>query len=289
MLKHGVRFLPHVVCLALVSAWLSLVLPGPLAVTIGVLVVILVALAWWLVSARVLAWLLQARPLTAVDATTGALLAGTVAEYARQLGIDQPSLLVVQTPEANALAAGHARNGAVILTTGLLAHLSDRQLKAILGHEMAHLKYGDNLMLAVVLVSGAFVRLTAWTLALGAIAFVTGMILASALLGVIIADAGELARDASRVLRRPLDWAVSVSSLTTGAVLAVASRDAEYRADRVGACLAGRDAMVGALVRLAMVNTEPDRNWLANVYATHPSTAQRIQALRPNSDTEGVR
>ena len=75
------------------------------------------------------------------------------------------------------------------------------------------------------------------------------------------------------------------------------SRYREYRADEAGARLAGKEAMISALLRLQAVSEMPDQMpkemkafaisacreegfSLAALFQTHPSIEQRVAALR---------
>jgi heat shock protein HtpX len=55
-----------------------------------------------------------------------------------------PRLAVIETPALNAYAAGLSRDsGSVTVTRGLLHALDDRELAAVLAHELAHIRNGD--------------------------------------------------------------------------------------------------------------------------------------------------
>ncbi|MBY0337022.1 MAG: M48 family metalloprotease [Acetobacteraceae bacterium] len=55
-----------------------------------------------------------------------------------------PRLAVIETPARNAFASGLSRRtGAVTVTRGLLDALDDRELSAVLAHELTHVRSGD--------------------------------------------------------------------------------------------------------------------------------------------------
>jgi len=77
-----------------------------------------------------------------------------IQRLARKAGFSQPPrLLLLNTPEANAIAVGGG-NPSVIITSGLMAAhqngtLTDEELAAIIGHEIGHLKHHDGLRCSV--------------------------------------------------------------------------------------------------------------------------------------------
>ncbi|SDR62346.1 Heat shock protein. Metallo peptidase. MEROPS family M48B [Rhizobiales bacterium GAS191] len=103
------------------------------------------SLAWFAI-----AFVLQS---TLIDASTGATLPGP-AEQRRvfrlleplciSVGMPTPKIKVMETDSLNAFASGLNQNDASItVTTGLLAKLNDRELTAVLGHELTHIKNQD--------------------------------------------------------------------------------------------------------------------------------------------------
>ena len=59
-------------------------------------------------------------------------------------GLGMPRLAVIEQPARNAFASGLSRaTGAVTVTRGLLDSLDDRELEAVLAHELTHIRNGD--------------------------------------------------------------------------------------------------------------------------------------------------
>jgi heat shock protein HtpX len=88
-----------------------------------------------------------------IDASTGAGLPGP-AEQRRvfrlleplciSVGMPTPKIKIMETDSLNAFAAGLTQKDASItVTTGLLRTLNDRELTAVLGHELTHIKNQD--------------------------------------------------------------------------------------------------------------------------------------------------
>ncbi len=64
-------------------------------------------------------------------------------------GIRTPSLGIIEVPQPNALAVGDGPSrGLIAVTRGLLDHLDDEELAAVLAHEAAHIRNGDTKVLA---------------------------------------------------------------------------------------------------------------------------------------------
>src|SRR5271169_688126 len=110
---------------------------------------------WVYAVAFSLAWFAIAFVLNGVliDASTGATLPGP-AEQRRvfrlleplciSVGMPTPKIKVMATDSLNAFAAGlHQKDASITVTTGLLKTLNDRELTAVLGHELTHIKNQD--------------------------------------------------------------------------------------------------------------------------------------------------
>src|SRR5438045_7522896 len=71
-------------------------------------------------------------------------------------GIPMPKLKVMDSPALNAFASGlNRRQYAVTVTTGLLKTLNDKEIEAVLGHELTHIRNGDvQLMVVAVIIAG---------------------------------------------------------------------------------------------------------------------------------------
>ncbi len=71
-------------------------------------------------------------------------------------GIPMPKLKVMESDALNAFATGlNRRQYAVTVTTGLMKGLNDREMEAVLGHELTHIRNGDvQLMVIAVIIAG---------------------------------------------------------------------------------------------------------------------------------------
>ena len=78
-------------------------------------------------------------------------LVNTVHRLADQAGIGHPEVAVYDSPDVNAFATGPSRNNALVaVSTGLLSRLSEREVEAVLGHEISHVANGDMVTLTLI-------------------------------------------------------------------------------------------------------------------------------------------
>ena len=64
-----------------------------------------------------------------------------------------PKLKVIEDSALNAFASGlNERQYSITVTTGLLDHLDDAEVEAVLGHELTHIRNGDVRMLVIAVI-----------------------------------------------------------------------------------------------------------------------------------------
>jgi heat shock protein HtpX len=205
-------------------------------------------------------------------------LVATVRAHAEQAGIRMPEVGIFDSPQPNAFATGARRNAALVaVSTGLLRHMRQNEVDAVLGHEIAHVANGD--MVTLTLIQGVVNTFVIF-------------------LARIIGNLVDRAVFNNREGRGPAYFvSVIVAELVLG-VLASAivmwfSRYREFRADAGGARLAGRQNMIAALERLQQAADEPlpaqmrafgikggKAAGLARLFTSHPPLQDRIAALR---------
>ena len=213
-----------------------------------------------------------------VDGRTGVAeldwLHSTVARLAQQANLPMPEVAVYESPEVNAFATGPSKSRSLVaVSTGLFRSMRQDEIEGVLGHELAHIGNGD--MVTMTLLQGvinAFVMFFA-----RAIAFAL--------------------RSSDSRNSQALSWMVVIVleiglGILGSLITAWFSRQREFRADRGGADLAGRERMIGALRRLAanreLVDTQHQalatlkingtRGWMV-FFSTHPPLETRIAAL----------
>ena len=212
-------------------------------------------------------------------------LLDTVAELARDAGIETPEVGIFPAQQSNAFATGWNKDDALVaVSAGLLNRMRQEEVRAVLAHEIGHVANGDMVTLALIQgVLNTFVMFFARIVAhlidgflksrsdgeggLGFMGYFAVVIVAEIVFGVI-----------------------------ASAIVAWFSRFREYRADSAGANLAGSGAMINALARLKAETEMPDqmpdtlramaitkgqtRSLLEKLFASHPPLDDRIRALK---------
>lgn len=83
-------------------------------------------------------------------------------ELAAEIGVDTPEIRLVDEKAPNAFAAGSPSSGIVFFHTGLFDTLSEDEAKAVLAHELAHLKNRDSMILVLAAAVQRLVTRGAW-------------------------------------------------------------------------------------------------------------------------------
>jgi heat shock protein HtpX len=202
----------------------------------------------------------------------------SVARLSRSADLPMPRVYLCPHDAPNAFATGRSpRKAAVAVTRGLASTMNNAELDGVIAHELAHIKYRDTLTSTI-----------AATVA-GVLAFVAQWFF---FLGIGRREGGN-----------PLVTILVIIGAAVGAALikAMISRSREFAADAEGARIAGSPhGLASALARLDSMSRRvplrqpnPAQNnlfiveplaggarSLTNLFATHPPTAQRIEALR---------
>lgn len=209
-------------------------------------------------------------------------LAQRVHSLSDRLGLPRPAVGIM--PQANAFAVGaSAGDAAVILGAPLVRAMSEDELDAVIGHELGHIASSDmKQMLMAVGYQELFGKLASL------------FVIAATLAGLATVKKGD------KVGAKSLLFGGAVAERIVGGAVFLAgelmskalSRKREFFADAVGAALTSPEAMAAALSRLDGILTPPTaeesrfaylmfkgpRRW--EPFATHPSKAQRQNALR---------
>lgn len=95
----------------------------------------------WLFAPKIIDRLYKMRQ---VDKSKNPQLYGMVEELSRRMGIAMPKVMIAEMPISNAFAYGSPISGnRVAVTSTLLRELETEEVKAVIGHELAHLKHKD--------------------------------------------------------------------------------------------------------------------------------------------------
>lgn len=87
-------------------------------------------------------------------------LLSDVEQLAIQTGLEMPDVYILEIAEKNAFSIGLWRNkAAMVVTRGLLDALSRNEVRAVLAHEMAHIRSGDSQLEIIANVFANVVRL----------------------------------------------------------------------------------------------------------------------------------
>ena len=123
---------------------------------IGIIVLGL-AIFQYFMSDRLVMMSTGAKELSATDAPE---LFAMIRDLADRYGMPMPKVAIIQSAMPNAFATGrNPDNALVAVTTGILQRLTRRELRAVLGHELAHVANRDMKVLAI---SNFFVTLTSF-------------------------------------------------------------------------------------------------------------------------------
>jgi heat shock protein HtpX len=233
---------------AIASVWLGLV--GAALVS-----ALIVALGWiiYFHSERAVLTALGARQVSEVERPE---LHRAVRELARSARLPMPRLFVSPALQPNILTVGYGpRSAAVCCTEGLLAELSEAELRAVLAHELAHVTRRD------VVVSSS-------SAGLASLVAITPM---SALLLL------QIAAPAGREYGADIDGA-----LLTGEPLALAS--ALQKIDGSAASLPRRGTLAAASHLMIACPFRP-----RGLLRSHPPTGERVRRLEGLAGVAGSR
>jgi heat shock protein HtpX len=115
--------------------------------TVGILVVVL-NVAQWLLSPYLVGAIYKVKEMKSDE---NPKLHQIVSDLSKKSGISTPKLMLSQIPLPNAFAYGSPLTGSrVAVTQGLLTHLDDGEVEAVIGHELGHLKHRDVQVMMVV-------------------------------------------------------------------------------------------------------------------------------------------
>lgn len=231
--------------------------------------------AYWFSDKMVLR-MYNAQP---VDETSSPYLYNMVRDLASRAELPMPRVYLIDEAQPNAFATGrNPENAAVAATTGIVSLLSERELRGVMAHELAHVKHRDILTSTI-----------AATLA--------GAISALANFAMFFGGRDEEGRPANAVVSIIVAIIAPIAAMLIQMAI---SRAREFEADRGGAEISGDPlALASALAKIdayargipfptaeahpataqMMIMNPLAGGGIDTLFSTHPKTAERIARL----------
>jgi heat shock protein HtpX len=208
-----------------------------------------------------------------------------VSELAARAELPKPRVYIIDSPVPNAFATGrNPQNGAVAATTGIMQVLNQRELAGVMAHELAHIKNRDTLISAVAAtIAGAITMIAE---------FAQWSLIFSGLSGNSDEEEGGWGGFIGSLLM------IILAPIAAMLIQMAISRSREYKADEVGARIAGDPlGLASALQRIEafarggmqlQANPATAHQYIINplagglggLFSTHPATEERIARLR---------
>ena len=206
-------------------------------------------------------------------------LVGIIKVLSTNYGVPEPRVFIIDDPSPNAFATGrNPKHSMIAVTTGLINKLDRRELKAVVAHEMSHVKNYD--ILVSVIVFGL----------VSAIGIISDLVFR-------ISFSGGGNRDSSPVIMIFGLVAMIIAPIIAMLVRLALSRQREYLAD-ASSVLTTRDVK-GLVLALEKIkddktvmrrqNTSTEHLWFssplkkdslkAKLFSTHPPIEERIKRL----------
>lgn len=244
----------------------------------------IMALVQFFLSDRLIIWSTGAK---IVSREQEPELHAMVERLAQRAGMPMPQVAIMRNSVPNAFATGrNPKKALVAVTTGIRERLSDRELEAVLGHELSHVRNRDMLVLAI---ASFFVMLTS---------FLMQMFFFSMLFGGMSSDRRDNNGGALVLV-----YLVTFVVYFVGQLLVLAlTRYREFDADHGGAELTGDpgslasalEKITGSLGRIPEKDLRHVQGANAfmiaplalkggsglNLFSTHPPVEERIRRLR---------
>ncbi|MBC7992960.1 MAG: zinc metalloprotease HtpX [Rhizobacter sp.] len=214
-----------------------------------------------------------------VDETSAPQFYRMVQELAQRAQLPMPRVYLINEDAPNAFATGrNPENAAVAATTGILRVLSERELRGVMAHELAHVKHRDILISTVsATMAGAISMLANFAMFFGG-------------------------RDSSGRSHNPIVGllVMILAPLAASLIQMAISRAREFEADRGGAEISGDpQALASALQKIhraaqglpmeaaerhpetaqMMIMNPLSAGGLRGLFSTHPSTEERVARL----------
>jgi heat shock protein HtpX len=246
----------------------------------GMMLALLIALglnffSYWF-SDKIVLRMVNARE---VDDSTAPGFVRIVRELATKAGLPMPRVYLIDEQAPNAFATGrNPSHAAVAATTGIVQLLSERELRGVMAHELAHVKHRDILISTIsATMAGAIGMLANFAMMFGG-------------------------RDSEGRPANPIAGLLValLAPIAASLIQMAISRAREFEADRGGAELSGDpQALASALQKIhhyaqgipmhaverhpetaqMMIMNPLSGGGLRGLFSTHPSTEERVERL----------
>ncbi|MDU8351407.1 protease HtpX [Pseudomonas syringae pv. actinidiae] len=204
-----------------------------------------------------------------------------------RIGIKVPEIGIFESDQINAFATGPSKNNSLVaVSTALLEQMSADEARAVLAHELGHVKNGDMVWMSII--NGVA----------NSIAMFGSLIFSRLIVGYIFDRSDSGAAVACRLIIE-LILQIALGCFAMIFVMSF-SRYREYKADAFAAELVGQRSMVLALERLDL-NRFTDESMpssmkafgisggkrslssKAGIFSSHPTIQERVEALNGGS------
>ncbi|MCZ6802267.1 MAG: protease HtpX [Nitrospirae bacterium] len=203
------------------------------------------------------------------------LVFDTVHKIAQRLEIKTPEVWIYEAPDPNAFATGPSKNNSMVaISTGLIQHMKENEVRAVIAHEMGHVYNGD--MFTTTVLAGLMNTF---------VYFISRMVSRhvaerNAILGFAVFFLLQIVL--SFLATIPISWF---------------SRRREFAADRFAGNTVGKENMISALQTidrwvkgtqfqygkddaLATMKISGQTSSFMQLFSTHPPIESRVEALR---------
>ena len=214
-----------------------------------------------------------------VDETSAPQFYRMVRELAQRAQLPMPKVYLIEEDAPNAFATGrNPEHAAVAATTGILRALTERELRGVMAHELAHVKHRDILISTIsATMAGAISMLANFAMFFGG-------------------------RNSEGRSTNPIVGllVMLLAPIAAGLIQMAISRGREFEADRGGAEISGEpQALASALQKIhriaqglpletterhpetaqMMIVNPLSAGGLRGLFSTHPSTDERVERL----------
>ena len=214
-----------------------------------------------------------------VDESSAPQFYRMVRELSHNAGLPMPRVYVIDEEQPNAFATGrNPEHAAVAATTGIMRVLSERELRGVMAHELAHVKHRDTLISTIS-------------------ATIAGAISAIAQFGMLFGGGHNEERNVHPVVAILI---MILAPIAAALIQMAISRSREFEADRGGAEIS-RDpqALATALDKIhryaqglpmptaeqhpetaqMMIINPLSADGIKSLFSTHPATEERVARL----------